>query len=111
MDELIAKRPALATVLAVIQTVIAAMNTVVAVLVLITMRSPEVAPHAREEVHAITMNAVIVVVAALLTTVAAVGLWKRWAAGWALTLVLGLTVTLGMLWGPVFDHDLMERDD
>jgi len=111
MYELNTKRPVLATVLAIIQTVIALLNIVVAVLVLVAMRTPEVAPHAAEQVHEFTLNAVMVVAAATLTSVAAVGLWKRWALGWALTLALGLTVTLGMLWGPVFDHDLMERDD
>jgi len=105
------KRPVAATVLAVIQSVIAAMNVVVAVIVLLAMRSPEVAPHATEEAHAMGLNAVLVVVAALATTIAAVGLWRRWAVGWALTLKLGLIVAIGMLWGPVFDHDYMSGTD
>jgi hypothetical protein len=105
------RRPAAATVLAILQTVIAVMNVAVAAIVLVAMRSPEVAQHAGVDDHAVTLNVVLVVVAAVVTSLAAFGLWKRWAAGWALTLALGLTVTLGMLWGPVFDHDYMGDDD
>jgi hypothetical protein len=104
-------RPIAATVLAVIQTVIAVMNIAVAAIVLVAMRSPEVARHAGEPEHQITLDTVLVILAALATSFAALGLWKRWAAGWALTLALGLTVALAMLWGPVFDHDHMESDD
>ena len=111
MAEGVTRRPIAATVLAVIQSGIAGANIVIAVVVLVAMRSPEVAPHAPEEVHAMTLNAVLVVLAAAGTSLAAIGLWKRWVMGWALTLALGLTVALAMLWGPLFDHDLMERDD
>lgn len=104
-------RPVAATILAVIQTAIAAANIVIAVVVVLAMRAPEVAPHARETVHEMSLDAALVVLAAMATSFAAIGLWKRWAAGWALTLALGLTVGLAMLWGPLFDHDHMEVDD
>jgi hypothetical protein len=105
------KRPLPATTLAIIQTIIAGANIVIAVVVMLAMRAPEVAPHAREAVHEIGLDAALVALAAIATSFAAVGLWKRWAAGWALTLALGLTVALALSWGPVFDHDHMETDD
>jgi Na+/proline symporter len=111
MASLTTTRPAAATVLAALQTAIALANIGLAVIVLLALRSPMVASHAKEAVHAVMLNTVMVMVAAVATSVAAIGLWKRWAAGWALTLALGLTVVLGMLWGPVFDHDHMEPDD
>jgi lysylphosphatidylglycerol synthetase-like protein (DUF2156 family) len=104
-------RPLAATILAAIQTVIAIMNVVLMTVVLIAMRSPEVARHIGHPEHEMTLDTVLVIVAAVATSLAALGLWKRWAAGWALTLALGLTVALAMLWGPVFDHDHMELDD
>ena len=104
-------RPVAATILAVIQTVIAIMNIVIMVVVVVAVLSPEVARHTGHPEHQVTLDTVLVIVAAILTSLAALGLWKRWAAGWALTLALGLTVALAMLWGPVFDHDHMEFDD
>jgi hypothetical protein len=104
-------RPLPVTILAIIQSVIAVANVAIAIVVLLAMRSPEVAPHAREAVHEVRLDALLVVLAAIATSFAAIGLWKRWTSGWALTLALGLTVALAMLWGPVFDHDHMEFDD
>lgn len=105
------KRPLTATILAIIQSAIAVANICIAIVVLLAMRAPEVAPHARETVHELSLDAALVVLAAIATSFAAIGLWRRWASGWALTLALGLTVALAMLWGPVFDHDHMESDD
>jgi hypothetical protein len=113
MPTLETRRPVAVTTLAVVQTAIAVLNVVAVVTVWMALRSPEVSqgPHAAEDVHAIRLSVGVLAVAALLTALAAIGLWRRWAAGWALTLALALTVLLGMLWGPIFDHDHMESDD
>jgi len=109
-----ASRPAIVTVVAVIQTAVA-VAAVLAVLLLFYQNyslPPGNTPEETQEIHMGLRVALSAAgICAVITVLIAWALWKRWRWGWWLGTVFYLLAVASILYGPIADRERMDMDD
>ncbi len=111
-QQLTTKRPGLATASAVLHFLLGVCILALVIYILLLTRSPKVLrePDAAEAVHGLKLAAAMFAPGIGIYWLAAYGLWTRRRLGWLLGAVADLGLAVVLLWGPVFEHDPVERD-
>jgi len=102
------KRPALVVIVDVMQMLLGLMmaGTVVYLITLTRSRDTLAEADAVEVVHGLLIGALVIGIPAIITLIAAVGLWKGKFWGWVLSLATDVGVVAVMVYSMVGDNDV-----